>query len=833
MATIEKLTIQFEGKGAPKLTGQLNSLSAAMNKLAARQVEVTKKTKAASKATDSYNERMTKTGRNVAGLEGTFGKFGKTMSQMRSKMLIVAFAFGVVAKVVGAMHKAVSEFQVAQGKLNGVIASTGAAAGKTSTQLAAMADSIQVSMGISNSKVMEMQGRLLTFTSIVGRQFDKTSKIIVDMSSVLGTDLNSSVIQVGKALNDPIKGLTSLSRVGVSFTNQQKEQIKTLQESGNIIGAQKVILNELQTEFGGATDAIRANAKSTQVMTDLSNEFGDAIRAVGEYVGQGFVIMLGQAAREVVSWVQKTADALIATQNWFAILADTGTIFQENIRLQDAMSEAAANASTQFTKFRVALGGYSEEIQAAAMANENFTNIEQLQMYAQLAAQAVTEDKRKEHLDALAEAILTNNNLLNANKTSIDAYNESINQSVSSLEFQLAQLQATSEEEKMALKITKDRLNGVVDINAALSELTLDERNLITEIIAEKDAQEQATQAAKDKAKADREAAAEIVKNEKAATSNTKSLMARFDAQQRVLAGADKITEVEKLQSITTRTVTDDEIAYAKALDEVNRLLKEKKEATDEATQADKDAAELSKNREEVRKEMIDQGMEMLSQWSQNQIDSTKAVAEAQIEAINEAMNFELDSLRQSTAFRLSNDKQKEKAQKKIRDKAKKDEEIVRKAANDKMKDQFKIQQAVQISETIMATSLAVMKTLAKGSGFFSTPLAMAVAGMGAANVAMIASQKPPTMKYGGLIGGQPHSRGGTMIEAERGEFVMSKKAVDAVGLETMNRINAGGSSADVNISFAGNVMSKDFIEDEAIPQIKEALRRGGDIGVG
>ncbi len=247
MATIEKLTIQFEGKGAPKLTGQLNSLSAAMNKLAARQIEVTKQTKKAGAATDSYNERMTKNGRNVAGLEGAFGRFGKKMSQMRSQLLIVAFALGVVGKVIGALHKAVSEFQVAQGKLNGVIASTGAAAGKTSTQLADMANSIQVSMGISNTKVMEMQGRLLTFTSVVGKQFDKTSKIIVDMSSVLGTDLNSATIQVGKALNDPIKGLTALSRVGVSFTNQQKEQIKTLQESGNIIGAQNVILNELQS----------------------------------------------------------------------------------------------------------------------------------------------------------------------------------------------------------------------------------------------------------------------------------------------------------------------------------------------------------------------------------------------------------------------------------------------------------------------------------------------------------------------------------------------------------------------------------------------------------
>ena len=70
------------------------------------------------------------------------------------------------------------------------------------------------------------------------------------------------------------------------------------------------------------------------------------------------------------------------------------------------------------------------------------------------------------------------------------------------------------------------------------------------------------------------------------------------------------------------------------------------------------------------------------------------------------------------------------------------------------------------------------------------------------------------------------------MIEAEQGEFIMSRNAVNAVGVEAMNRSNAGGGAGSVNISFAGNVMSQDFIEDEAIPMIKEAIRRGADIGV-
>ena len=39
-----------------------------------------------------------------------------------------------------------------------------------------------------------------------------------------------------------------------------------------------------------------------------------------------------------------------------------------------------------------------------------------------------------------------------------------------------------------------------------------------------------------------------------------------------------------------------------------------------------------------------------------------------------------------------------------------------------------------------------------------------------------------------------------------------------------------GGSA--INVSFTGNVMSDEFLESEAIPKIKEAIRRGADIGV-
>ena len=108
--------------------------------------------------------------------------------------------------------------------------------------------------------------------------------------------------------------------------------------------------------------------------------------------------------------------------------------------------------------------------------------------------------------------------------------------------------------------------------------------------------------------------------------------------------------------------------------------------------------------------------------------------------------------------------------------------------------------------------------------------MAVFVAAQGAMQLKAIDAAK---YEQGGLVGGRRHSQGGTMIEAERGEYVVSRRGVDAAGLEALNRINAGQGAGGINISINNPVLSKDVVEDDLIPQIKEAIRRGADIGVG
>ena len=95
----------------------------------------------------------------------------------------------------------------------------------------------------------------------------------------------------------------------------------------------------------------------------------------------------------------------------------------------------------------------------------------------------------------------------------------------------------------------------------------------------------------------------------------------------------------------------------------------------------------------------------------------------------------------------------------------------------------------------------------------------------------IVFGQPAPQFADGGLIGGRPHSQGGTMINAERGEFIMSRNAVDSIGLDTLNNRNQGGTAVTVNVS--GNVMTQDFVDNDLADAIKDAVRRGSDFGIG
>jgi len=165
-------------------------------------------------------------------------------------------------------------------KLNAVVRATGGAAGYSSGELRKMAEDLQEVATFGDEVTESAQAVLSTFTQVKGDVFQDAIKSAQDMNTVLGGDLQSSVLQLGKALNDPIKGITALSRAGVSFTEEQKETIRTLVEQNKVMEAQRVILAELNKEFGGAAQA-RAQT-GTGRLQQIANLSGDLDEKVGQ-----------------------------------------------------------------------------------------------------------------------------------------------------------------------------------------------------------------------------------------------------------------------------------------------------------------------------------------------------------------------------------------------------------------------------------------------------------------------------------------------------------------------------------------------------------------------
>lgn len=175
---------------------------------------------------------------------------------------LAASAFSAFTGSVSEAFTALQEVDKLAGQTAAVIKSTGGAAGVTAEQISALADSLERKTGVEAESIQRGQNLLLTFTNIkdaagAGNDiFTQTTRIMTDLSVAMRTDASGAAIQLGKALNDPTAGITALTRVGVSFTDTQKAQIKALQESGNIMGAQKIILAELNKEFGGSAEAV-------------------------------------------------------------------------------------------------------------------------------------------------------------------------------------------------------------------------------------------------------------------------------------------------------------------------------------------------------------------------------------------------------------------------------------------------------------------------------------------------------------------------------------------------------------------------------------------------
>lgn len=217
---------------------------------------------------------------------------------------------GIVAGVGGVIAKnlvdAAYESQKVMAQTEAIIKATGGAAGKTAKQVALMSEQLSMQVGVDDEVIQKSANLLLTFKQVQnvagqGNQiFDRAMLSVLDLGNVFGST-DSAAMQLGKALSNPVKGVGALARAGINFTQQQKDQIKTLVESGNTLEAQKIILSEVEAQVGGT-------AKATATGFDIMKvAIGNAQERLGELLIPAFEQLAAYVTNTIVPLVEEFA----------------------------------------------------------------------------------------------------------------------------------------------------------------------------------------------------------------------------------------------------------------------------------------------------------------------------------------------------------------------------------------------------------------------------------------------------------------------------------------------------------------------------------------------
>lgn len=243
MAIVVPIISSFDSKGIDKALRDFKKLEGTGNKLAFGLMNANK---------------------GVNSLTKSFGK-------------LTAIGGAITGVIGGSLVSAAYESQKVLRQTQAIITATGGAAGMTAEEVSKLAERLSLKTGIDDEAIQSSLNLLLTFKQVRNEAgkgndiFDRSAKAILDLGNVFGsTDAASKAL--GKALSDPIRGVTALRRQGINLTEAQKQQIKAFVDSGNILEAQKVILSEIETQVGGTAEAGATAFDKMRVAIDNAQE---------------------------------------------------------------------------------------------------------------------------------------------------------------------------------------------------------------------------------------------------------------------------------------------------------------------------------------------------------------------------------------------------------------------------------------------------------------------------------------------------------------------------------------------------------------------------------
>ena len=214
-----------------------------------------------------------------------FAKLQSSVGSLGRNFAVAGAAIAGAGVLIGKSLADAADSQRVFAQTEAVLKSTGTTANGTAKQIANLAASLQKNTAFNDEAILSGQNLLLTFKGVQNQAgkgndiFNQASSTMLDFARAMNTGPEQAAIKLGKALQDPTRGVTALRKSGVDFTKDQMEMIKSLQESGDLMGAQKIVLAELQAQFGGSAAAF---AKTfTGQLESMNNELNDLSEEIG------------------------------------------------------------------------------------------------------------------------------------------------------------------------------------------------------------------------------------------------------------------------------------------------------------------------------------------------------------------------------------------------------------------------------------------------------------------------------------------------------------------------------------------------------------------------
>jgi hypothetical protein len=244
-------------------------------------------------------------------------KFKRELAQAESKtqkaglvikkaMLPAAAALGAFGGFMINAAKGAEEARQANQKLGAVLDTMGF--GSATDRVAAYAESLEKTVAVDADVIKGAQTQLGTFKNLAktvnttGGVFDRATLAVLDMQAA-GVGGGNAAIALGKALENPIKGITALAKSGVTFNEEEKEKIKNLTESGKLLEAQDLILQAIEGQVGGTAAASASSFDKIKfALAGVSDTFGDMLLPV--------IDAIAPKLAQLSAWAQENPELL-------------------------------------------------------------------------------------------------------------------------------------------------------------------------------------------------------------------------------------------------------------------------------------------------------------------------------------------------------------------------------------------------------------------------------------------------------------------------------------------------------------------------------------------